>query len=88
MSIVIPIRQLVAMRPEVSDRTLVDYLDLAVLAKEPGTLPTRALRERWGCSQPMVSRRLAAVERAGLAEITAGWGGYQVHAVTRWEVVA
>lgn len=85
MSIVIPISQLVAMRPGVSDRTLVDYLDLAVLAKEPGTLPTRTLRDRWGCSQSMVSRRVAAVERAGLVDVTASWHGYQVHAVRRWE---
>lgn len=88
MAIHIPIRRLTALRPEVPDQTLLDYLDLAILAPDPGTITTQALRERWACSQPTVSRRLAAVQHAGLAEITADWGGYQVHAVRRWEVVA
>lgn len=88
MTIVIPIRRIIALRPEVADQTLLDYLELAITCPEPGTVATRTLRERWGCSQPMVSRRLAAVQCAGLAEITADHGCYQVHAVRRWEVVA
>lgn len=88
MAVTIPIRRLTALRGDVSDRTLLDYLDLAITCPEPGTVATNALRERWRCSQSMVSRRIAAVQRAGLAEITAGWGGYQVHAVKRLEVAA
>ena len=88
MAITIPIRRLTALRPGVPDQTLLDYLDLAILAPDPGTITTKVLRERWACSQPMVSRRLAALQRAGLADITAGWGEYQVHAVRQWEVPA
>lgn len=88
MAITIPIRRLTALRGTVNDQALLDYLELAILTPEPGTIATSALRERWDCSQPQVSRRLAAVARAGLADITAGCGGYQVHAVKRWEVAA
>lgn len=83
----VPLQPLTELRGAVAGQTLLDYLDLATLAPEPGRLSVKFLRRRWGCSQPTVSRRLAAVQRAGLAEITAGWGGYQVHAVKRLEVV-
>ena len=79
MTIRIPIRHLVALRAEIPDRTLVDYLELAVLTPEPGVVSTSGLRERWRCSQSMVSRRLAAINAAGLAEITSGYGLYHVH---------
>ena len=80
------LRHLAALRRGVGDRTICDYLDLMVLAPTPGALPVMMLRERWCCSQPMVSRRLAAVAAAGLADITPGWGAYRVHGVTRLEV--
>jgi hypothetical protein len=82
----IPIRRFVALRPAVRDRTLLDYLDLAVLAPEPGRLRTDELCKRWRCSQPTVSRRLAAVNAAGLAEISNGHGAYAVHWLDRLEV--
>jgi hypothetical protein len=88
MAIRIPIRRFVALRPAVSDRTLLDYLDLAVLAPEPGMVATRELCNRWRCCQSTVSRRLAAVNAAGLAEISTGYGGYSVHWLDRLEVVA
>lgn len=80
------LRQLAVLRRGVGDRTICDYLDLVVLAPTPGALSVAMLRERWCCSQPTVSRRVAAVAAAGLADITPGWGAYQVHAVTRLEV--
>lgn len=79
MAIRIPIRRFVALRPTVTDRTLLDYLDLAVLAPEPGVVATSELCERWRCCQSTVSRRLAAVNTAGLAEISTGYGTYSVH---------
>ena len=79
MSVRIPIRRLVALRPAVRDRVLVDYLDLAVLSPDPGIVNTSMLRDRWQCSQPHVSRRLAAINAAGLADITSEYGGYSVH---------
>jgi len=82
----IPIRALLALRGQVQDITLLDYITLAHLTPEPGAVATKALRERWGCTQPQVSRRVNAVARAGLADITAGGGAYQVHAVKQLEM--
>ena len=88
----IPIRHILALRRGTSDRTIdrtiCDYLDLMVLAPTPGALPVAMLRERWRCSQSMVSRRMAAVSAAGLADITSSWGAYQVHGVSQLEVPA
>jgi hypothetical protein len=88
VSVRIPIRHLVALRPAVRDRVLVDYLDLAVLSPEPGIVNTRLLRDRWQCSQPMVSRRLAAINAAGLADISSNNGGYSVHWLDQLEVAS
>lgn len=77
----IPIRHLLALRRATSDRTIVDYLELAALAPDPGAISVATLRERWRCSQSQVSRRINAVAAAGLADITPGWGAYQVHGV-------
>jgi hypothetical protein len=82
------LRQLAALRRGVGDQVICDFLDLLILAPTPGALSVAMLRTRWRCSQPMVSRRLSAVAAAGLAEITPGWGAYQVHAVRRLEVGA
>ena len=82
------LRQLAALRRGVGDRTICDYLDLLLLAPTPSALPGAELRNRWRCSQPMVSRRLSALAAAGLVDLSPGWGAYQVHAVTRLEVPA
>ncbi len=82
---IIRIRPLLDLRGQHGDQALLDYLTLVTLAPTPGTVPVATLRERWHCSQSQVSRRLAAVARTGLVDITRGWGGYQVHGV---EVVA
>jgi hypothetical protein len=88
MSWTIPIRRLLALRPEVSDRVLLDYLELAVLAREPGQVGTQLLQDRWRCSQSTASRRVNAVSAAGLADITSSWGAYQVHSVDLLEPAA
>jgi hypothetical protein len=75
----IPIRHLLALRPDLSDQTILDYLDLTTMARQPGQVRTLELQHRWQCSQPTVSRRIQAIVRAGLADITAGWGAYHVH---------
>ena len=79
MTVRIPIRSLTALRPEVADQTLLDYLDLSIITPEPGIVTTRELRERWQCSQPQVSRRINAIAVAGLADVSSHWGGYRVH---------
>lgn len=79
MTIRIPIRSLLQRRHGLIDRTLLDYLDLAVITPDPGIVTTAALRQRWRCSQPMVSRRMAAINEAGLADVTTTYGGYHVH---------
>lgn len=84
----IPIRRLLALRGQVPDLTLLDYITLAHLTPDPGTVSVHDLCNRWGCSQSQVSRRMAALQLAGLADITPGWGAYQVHGVTRLEVPA
>lgn len=80
------LRHLLALRRGTGDRTICDYLDILTLAPTPSAVPVAMLRERWRCSQPMVSRRIAAVTTAGLADISSGWGAYQVHGVCRLEV--
>ncbi|NCA23936.1 MAG: hypothetical protein EBS91_04865 [Betaproteobacteria bacterium] len=78
----IPIRLLLALRQRLPDQVVLDYLTLAHMTPNPGTVATTDLRNRWACSQSQVSRRLSAV----LVDLTPGWGAYQVHAVTRLEV--
>ena len=85
---IIPISRVLSLRGQASDQTLLDYLTLVNLRTNPGMVTVRDLRQRWGCSQSQVSRRLSAVAAAGLADITPGWGAYQVHAVRRLEVPA
>jgi DNA-binding IclR family transcriptional regulator len=82
---IIRIRSLLDIRQQHTDQALLDYLTLVTLAPSPGRVPTSELRKRWGCSQSQVSRRMAAVARTGLVDITATCGAYQVHGV---EVVA
>jgi Mn-dependent DtxR family transcriptional regulator len=88
MTFAIPIRRLLALRHEHSDVLLMDYLELATLAREPGFVTTNELCERWKVSQPQVSRRINALAAAELLEITPGGGGYQVHAMRSLEVAA
>ena len=88
MTYTIPIRHLLALRPDLSDQTILDYLDLTTMARQPGQVRTLELQHRWQCSQPTVSRRVLAITRAGLADITAGHGAYQVHGLVELGVGA
>ena len=82
----VPTTTLLAHRHCVPDGVLLDWADLARVVKPPASITVLALREHWHCSQPAVSRRLTALHRAGLADITAGCGKYRVWAVSGLEV--
>ena len=86
MSFAIPIRKLLSLRQTHGDQVLLDYLELATLARDPGLVPTEVLKQRWGVTQPNVSRRLNRLAAEGLADITATWGGYQIHELKSLEV--
>jgi hypothetical protein len=45
------------------------YLDLRLTYELPGRVVTAKLMDRWQCSQATVSRRLSAIEQAGLATV-------------------
>ena len=79
MTYAIPISTLLACRQRASDQVILDYLELTTMARQPGQVRTMELQHRWRCSQPQVSRRINAITRAGLADITAGHGAYHVH---------
>ncbi len=81
----IRMRDLLALRGDVSDQALLDYVTLAHLVPDAGSIPTPDLCQRWGCSRPQVSRRMSAVAATGLADITSIWGAYQVHHVNQLE---
>ena len=72
---------IVALRATVSDRAILNWLELLVLLPEGnGTLETAALRERWNISQPALSRRMSDLFSAGLINYRSGGGRYRV----RW----
>lgn len=45
------------------DRAILDLLHLRELGRVPGLVATNELQLLWGCSQPQVSRRLAAIDQ-------------------------
>jgi hypothetical protein len=50
-------------RSEATDRAILDLLELQSWDMAPGEATTAELQQRWHCSQPSVSRRLAAIGR-------------------------
>lgn len=57
-----------------------DYLSLAALLRySPGIASTADLIAAWQVSQPSVSRRINALDRAGLIDAYPGHGAYQIH---------
>ena len=86
MTFTIPIKRVLALRHQLSDQTLIDYLDVVIHAKEPCRLATAELQERWRVTQPNVSRRIARLMDAGLIDCSTGCGGYHVHEVSLLEV--
>jgi hypothetical protein len=60
------------------DRALVDLLHLKELGYVPGAVKTAALMQLWSCSQPNVSRRMAAINDLGVVTVVSSWGRYHV----------
>ena len=85
---IIRIRHLLAQRGRVSDRTLLDFLHLAILVPGAGQVGTRELCAAWACTPSTVSRRMHAIADAGLIDLSSGYGAYEVHAVSSLEEVA
>lgn len=88
MTFTIPIRHLLQLRHEHSDRLLMDYLELVTIAREPGQVRTADLQQRWQTSQSSVSRRISALVACGLIDATSIHGAYQVHHMRLPEVRA
>lgn len=79
MGLKLPIRCVLELRTTHHDQAVLDYLTLAHIAPEPTTVTTAELSARWRCHQSNVSRRMHRLADAGLADVSTGWGGYQVH---------
>lgn len=76
----ISIRQLLDLRANHGDQLAMDYLSLAALLRySPGIATTVDLANAWQVSQPSVSRRVNALDRAGLVDLSRGHGAYQIH---------
>lgn len=74
------------------DKAILDALHLEELGLVPGSVTVRQLRELWGCSQPMVSRRMAAIHQLGRYWVCSGFGRYKVFSADerraqRWELL-
>ena len=77
---------LLAMRPWVSERTLLDCLELAqwlgplIGGPEPPRIQSAQLEQRWHCSQPTASRRIQALRIHRLIDCSlyAGPGAFWV----------
>lgn len=76
----ISIRRLLELRSGHGDQLTLDYLSLAALLRyAPGIASTADLIAAWKVSQPNVSRRINALDRAGLIDAYRGHGAYQIH---------
>ena len=76
----ISIRRLLELRSIHGDQLAMDYLSLAALLRySPGIASTADLITAWQVSQPSVSRRINALDRAGLIDVYPGHGAYQIH---------
>jgi DNA-binding MarR family transcriptional regulator len=76
----ISIRRLLELRSVHGDQLALDYLSLAALLRySPGIASTADLITAWQVSQPSVSRRINALDRAGLIDAYPGHGAYQIH---------
>jgi DNA-binding MarR family transcriptional regulator len=76
----ISIRRLLELRSGHGDQLALDYLSLAALLRySPGIASTADLIAAWKVSQPNVSRRINALDQAGLIDAYPGHGAYQIH---------
>ena len=76
----IPISALLAQR-SLSDRTILDWLDLSLLIHPPGTISKDTLLNRWNRCPHIVSTRMKNIQAAGLAVIQIGYGYYTVNEI-------
>lgn len=73
------LHQALARRAWVSDSTLLDMLDLALLLPDlPCAIATDHLALQWSCGQSTVSRRLSRLWEADLIDYRAGRGKYRI----------
>jgi hypothetical protein len=63
-------RDLLPLRGRIPDRVLLDCLDLDAFLGPTSEVTTRELQDRWICSQPWVSRRMAALRAYQLLDAT------------------
>lgn len=76
----ISIRRLLGVRSDHGDQLALDYLSIAALLRyAPGLVATADLISAWKVSQCNVSRRINALDRAGLIDASRGHGAYQIH---------
>ena len=80
MSFTLGISKLLQLRQHHGDCAVLDMLHVAMLLRyEPGIVTTEQLQEAWQVHQSSVSRRMAALRRQGLIDVSRGHGGYKVH---------
>ena len=76
----ISIRRLLEVRSDHGDQLALDYLSLAALLQyAPGLVATADLSAAWQVSQSSVSRRINALDRARLIDVSGSHGAYQVN---------
>lgn len=86
MSFTVGVSKLLGLRHQHGDQAVLDCLHVAMLlGYAPGIVTTEQLKEAWQVHQSSVSRRMAALRRQGLIDVSRGIGGYKVHGL---EVVA
>lgn len=60
------------------DRTILDLFHLLELGLVPGAVSTAGLLALWRCSQPMLSRRMNALDGLGVFQVRSRHGAYVV----------
>ena len=60
------------------DTAILDLLHLLELHELPVRLRVGYLQELWQCSQPQVSRRMAAIAELGCCRVENCWGRYRL----------
>jgi hypothetical protein len=79
---------LLPLRGRVPDRVLLDCLELNAFLGPASMVTTRELQDRWICTQPWVSRRMAALRAYQLLDATRRTGPGAHWAIKRLGPVA
>lgn len=80
MSFTVGISKLLGLRHQHGDQAVLDLLQLAMLLNyAPGIVTTEQLQRTWQVHQSSVSRRIAALRRQGLIDVSRSIGGYKIH---------